>query len=40
MSFLSNFFGNAGGDSIAKYETVVKQINELEAKFELFRLKN
>ncbi len=36
MSFLSNFFGNAGGASIAKYETVVKQINELEAKFERF----
>lgn len=36
MSFLTKFFGNAGGGSIAKYETAVKQINELEATFGRF----
>lgn len=36
MSFLSKFFGNAGGGGVAKYEAVVQQINELESKFERF----
>jgi len=34
MSFLSKFFGQAGGEGVAKYEEAVKQINELEANFE------
>ncbi|MDD2753486.1 MAG: preprotein translocase subunit SecA [Candidatus Portnoybacteria bacterium] len=36
MSFLTNFFGNAGGGSIAKYETIVEQINKLEPEFGRF----
>ncbi|HRY52579.1 MAG TPA: preprotein translocase subunit SecA [Candidatus Portnoybacteria bacterium] len=36
MSFFTKLFGNAGGASIAKYEAIVKEINELEPKFELF----
>ncbi|OGZ40147.1 MAG: preprotein translocase subunit SecA [Candidatus Portnoybacteria bacterium RIFCSPLOWO2_02_FULL_39_11] len=35
MSFLTKFFGQGGGGDFVKYEAIVKEVNELEAKFEL-----
>src|SRR3989344_8346319 len=35
MSFLTKFFGQWGGGDLVKYEAIVKEVNELEAKFEL-----